>query len=317
MNSQDNKTKINAVIEPSMLPPFLKIAPFFLSTLLFNSAFFIFLTPFPLLMMKLLPKVKNYWYYLAFLSNLLLMALLTRDPLSLASFFLVSSISFFIPLFLIQMKLKPDVSILFTFLCTLFLSFLMILFFSLLKHKTPLLLLDEQIMKSSEQATEIFKSLGNKEIPDAVELKKSVYEQGFFMVVAFFVLTIWGNMLLIFRSPALRLFHSLNLEPSYFRKWKVTDHFIWVLIGSAAGVVFLKGILGVVFVNILKITLLPYALQGLAIIAFFMNLWKIEGIFRVITFLVIISFVSPLIIGLGVFDLWFDFRAKFGQIKET
>jgi len=299
------------------LPVFLKIAPFFLSAVLFHSAFFIFLTPFPLLMMRFFRGVPHFWFFCAVLSNSLLMILFSRDLLSVGTFFLMISFSWIIPFFMEKLKPRIDLVLTFSFFTVLVFVVLFIIGVSVYKNTTPLLFLEGQIEKSSTQVIEVLKAIDQKEIPEIKDLKKQVFEQGVFIFFAFFIFTAWGNMLLVFRSPVLGLFQRFNVPQDYFRKWKVTDHLIWLLIISGAGAVFFKDTWGIVSLNALKIILIPYALQGLAIIAFFFNLWKIEGFFRVILLIVIIGFISPLILMLGVFDLWFDFRVKFGQIKKT
>jgi len=54
-----------------------------------------------------------------------------------------------------------------------------------------------------------------------------------------------------------------------------------------------------------------YTIHGLSILSFFFDLWNVRGIFRAIGFLISVFVMMPLLLSLGFFDLWFDFRAKF------
>jgi hypothetical protein len=57
-----------------------------------------------------------------------------------------------------------------------------------------------------------------------------------------------------------------------------------------------------------------YAIQGLSILSFFFDVWNVRGVFRVLAFLAAIFIMMPLLLSLGFFDLWFDFRSKFRQV---
>jgi hypothetical protein len=46
-------------------------------------------------------------------------------------------------------------------------------------------------------------------------------------------------------------------------------------------------------------------------LSFFFDLWNIRGFFRAAGYLVSVFVMMPLLLSLGFFDLWFDFRAKF------
>lgn len=106
--------------------------------------------------------------------------------------------------------------------------------------------------------------------------------------------------------------HGKALLPAQapFRTWKVTENLIWVLIGSGAGVLFLQAPWQRLGWNILVVVLAIYFLQGLAILSYFFNLKRVPPLFRALGyFLVVVSFpLRMLATGVGVFDLWIDFR---------
>jgi uncharacterized protein YybS (DUF2232 family) len=75
-------------------------------------------------------------------------------------------------------------------------------------------------------------------------------------------------------------------------------------------VVFVDGRIGTFALNLLVILLPVYFLQGLAVIDCFFRRKAFSPVFRVIGYL-LVTLVNPLpivVTGVGVFDLWADFR---------
>jgi uncharacterized protein YybS (DUF2232 family) len=68
-----------------------------------------------------------------------------------------------------------------------------------------------------------------------------------------------------------------------------------------------------VSLNVFKFLMAIYALQGLSILAFAFDAWRVRGGFRALIYLLAVFFMMPLLLSLGFFDLWFDFRGKFRQ----
>jgi len=97
---------------------------------------------------------------------------------------------------------------------------------------------------------------------------------------------------------------------SLFHAWKVAEHFVWILIASGAAVLFTDGAWHRLALNVLVIILAIYFLQGLAILNHFFNVKGVPPFLRVLGyFLVVVSFpLRILTTGVGIFDLWIDFR---------
>ena len=68
-----------------------------------------------------------------------------------------------------------------------------------------------------------------------------------------------------------------------------------------------------VAVNLFRFLMAIYAIQGLSILSFFFDVWNVRGVFRGLAFLAGVLLMMPLLLSLGFFDLWFDFRSKFRQ----
>ncbi|ABK18859.1 YybS family protein [Syntrophobacter fumaroxidans] len=93
-------------------------------------------------------------------------------------------------------------------------------------------------------------------------------------------------------------------------EWKAPDHLIWGVI--AAGVMLLVPgkTLTVVGLNLLLILATVYLFQGLAILGFYFERWKMPRAMRLLSYGIVLlqQFATMAVILLGLFDLWCDFR---------
>jgi uncharacterized protein YybS (DUF2232 family) len=95
------------------------------------------------------------------------------------------------------------------------------------------------------------------------------------------------------------------------REWKGPEPLVWGLIASgfalvAPGLEFLY----IAALNVLLVIGACYFAQGLAIIAFFFHKNNVPRFLRGITYVLIVfqQILTLLVVGLGLFDLWGDFR---------
>jgi uncharacterized protein YybS (DUF2232 family) len=100
-------------------------------------------------------------------------------------------------------------------------------------------------------------------------------------------------------------------------RWKMHDKFVWLLIISGIFVLIPFGALKIVGLNVLVLLLLFYLFQGLSIVQFYCNKKSIPLFIRIIGYFLIFAqqFLLLLVIGLGVIDVWADFR-KLGKTNE-
>ena len=95
-----------------------------------------------------------------------------------------------------------------------------------------------------------------------------------------------------------------------FPEWKSPEWLVWILITAGFLVAFVEGIAGTFALNLLVILLPVYFLQGLAVIDCFFRRKAFSPIIRTVGYL-LVTLVNPLpmvVTGIGVFDLWADFR---------
>lgn len=105
----------------------------------------------------------------------------------------------------------------------------------------------------------------------------------------------------------------------FLREWKAPEPLVWGLI-ACGFVVFLygSGLLGAVALNLLLVLGACYFAQGLAVIAYFFNKNNVPRFLRGLTYVLIIfqQIFTLLVVGLGLFDLWGDFR-RLGKDRLT
>ena len=105
----------------------------------------------------------------------------------------------------------------------------------------------------------------------------------------------------------------------FLREWKAPEPLVWALI-ACGFVLFVSGggLLSAVALNLLLVIGACYFAQGLAVIAYFFNKNNVPRFLRGLTYVLIIfqQIFTLLVVGLGLFDLWCDFR-RLGKDKLT
>jgi uncharacterized protein YybS (DUF2232 family) len=122
-------------------------------------------------------------------------------------------------------------------------------------------------------------------------------------------LTVLVNIVFLCRRFPARRAQWLCAEN--FREWKAPEPLVWGLI-ACGFVIFIPGLqfLRIFAFNILLVIGAAYFIQGLAVIAYFFHKNNVPRFLRGVTY-VLIAFeqiFTLLVVGLGLFDLWGDFR---------
>jgi uncharacterized protein YybS (DUF2232 family) len=92
--------------------------------------------------------------------------------------------------------------------------------------------------------------------------------------------------------------------------WKAPDYLVWGVIGCGLSLFLPFEILKIIGLNGLLILMTVYFLQGIAIVSFYFNKKRFPRIVRIFlyTLIALQQLVLLVVIGLGFFDLWFNFR---------
>jgi uncharacterized protein YybS (DUF2232 family) len=123
-------------------------------------------------------------------------------------------------------------------------------------------------------------------------------------MAVFVLIQVWALSLLSGRH--------FSLPGDAYVDWKTPELLIWVLIGSGLLVITTDGLIKQFGLNLLLILLLAYFIQGLAIVTNLFERRRVPMFLRIPGYMMIL-FLNPLpiiVAGVGVFDLWIDFRKK-------
>ncbi len=95
-----------------------------------------------------------------------------------------------------------------------------------------------------------------------------------------------------------------------YRLWQLPEKLIWFFIVSAICTLIPAEPIRTIGINLLLVSGLLYFFQGVSILIYLLNKWKLPKLFRAVLYVMIIfqSFGTVLLIGVGVADVWFNFR---------
>ena len=128
------------------------------------------------------------------------------------------------------------------------------------------------------------------------------------LLLSFAFIVIINVLFLCRRYPARRA-EWLAIE--HLREWKCPDALVWGLIGCGFSLFFPAfGAVQVIALNLLLVIGAYYFAQGLAVIGFFFHKNNVPRFLRGLTYVLIVfqQIFTLLVVGLGLFDLWGDFR---------
>ena len=131
------------------------------------------------------------------------------------------------------------------------------------------------------------------------------------------ILTVWLNVL---AGRSLLRRHTGEF-PDFgdLALWKAPEKLVWLLIVSGSMTLAPIDILDTVGINILIVCCLIYLFQGLAIAGFFFRHKQVPVIFRWLFYMLIVvqQYMVILVIAVGLFDIWIDFRKRITGIKDA
>jgi uncharacterized protein YybS (DUF2232 family) len=136
------------------------------------------------------------------------------------------------------------------------------------------------------------------------------------LVLAAFSFTVWVNVL------SARYFFDRNgvSYPSFgdLTCWKAPDKTVWFFIAGGLIALLSAGDLIYIGLNLLVICTFVYLMQGLSIIGFLFKQKKVPPFAAFIFYFLIFiqQYILLLVVAVGLFDLWVDFRKYIKPLKE-
>ncbi len=122
------------------------------------------------------------------------------------------------------------------------------------------------------------------------------------------VIVAWLNLLM-----AVRFCRAQSVAlPSWpeWTRWGAPDYLVWPVIAAGFGFVLPSMTSKIIALNFLIVFGAVYLLQGLAIVVFYFDRWKLPKVLRALFYILLLlqQFATLGVVFLGFFDVWFDFR---------
>lgn len=202
------------------------------------------------------------------------------------------------------------------------LGFTVLIYYNVKTGRTPWGLIEFYISESIQENIRLYSQLDiSSEQVNLIKENADQIREGIISVFPALVLIstsfiVWLNILagkLIFQRRGLWYPDFGNLAC-----WKVADWMIWFLILSGGLFLVAAGMIKIVALNLLIVFLFIYMFQGLAIISFFFKKKNVPEFIRIICYFLIFGqqFLLLLVVGLGLFDIWLNFRKLDKKMKK-
>ena len=298
---------------PVRFPIWVRVIPFFLSSFLFLSGIFSIFAPLPILLLFFHTNRK--WAWLAALTNTVLVYV-AGGPSAIHFFAVfVLSISLSLPeLLLKKNSLEKSCSLVLLILGMV--ATLMVAGYAQLHHVNPFFELKNQVSGMVDYMIQNLSPESREQwmgTAEPAEWKHKMLVEIPSAVGMIALALVWINLTLVLRLNPRRIREHLGIDNRYLQNWKSPEYLVWPTI--LAGFLLLADIGWPtdVALNVFKFLMAVYAIQGLAILSFMFDVWNIRGFFRTLAYVVAVFLMMPLLLSVGFFDQWFDFRSKFRQ----
>lgn len=215
---------------------------------------------------------------------------------------------------LIELDLSIEKTMLYACGSVIFVGIAGLLFYSNLSDKGIYAFVAEYVSKNLKLTLEIYENMGVSQ--DSIHMISNSLENIKYvliriipaLVVASTFFVSWTNLLVA--KPILKsrgLFY-----PSFgsLKIWKAPEFLIWVIIGCGLLLLLPEKTFKIIGLNGLLIMLTVYFFQGIAIVSFYFEKKRFPRMLKVFLYSLIAlqQAVLLVIIGLGLFDMWLNFR---------
>jgi uncharacterized protein YybS (DUF2232 family) len=185
---------------------------------------------------------------------------------------------------------------------------------SILSGKSVSTIVSEYVAKNLELTMALYQSMGMtaeniRLISQALEqIHRALVRIMPALVTASTLFVVWINILLA--RPLLRSRSLFCPDYGPLNMWKAPETLVWVVIGCALAMFIPAGALKIIGLNGLLILMMVYFFQGIAIVAFYFEKKRFPRFVRLFlyTLIAVQQLVLLIVIGLGFFDMWVNFR---------
>jgi uncharacterized protein YybS (DUF2232 family) len=173
----------------------------------------------------------------------------------------------------------------------------------------------KQVRSHFSQSMEAFESMGESKA-EVEEMKAFAEKAAVSFAASYPAFLLIGSLIgaaanyALIRIAWMRFYGPGLFSGRAFSEWVCPENLVWGFILSGMSLFLGHGMVADAGLNVFLVILCIYFAQGLSIIIHFLKVRKVPTFFWFVLFILI--FVQPLLIllvaGLGVFDIWADFR---------
>lgn len=308
----DTKDSLEQAIKSEVrYPPWVAVTPFFMSSLLFITVFFAVFSPLPIVILKSLQK--NFLTAVALLTNLAIIWFLGGVSSAVLFACLAIPVAVGMPWMMFQKKYSFEVSTLLAWFVSCLLAAGFVLATIHLAHIDFIPQLKKEMDPFVDQLITASRDQGEPISLDRSEVINQMLDELPSVLAILFLITAWSNAVLLIRMNIGQIRQRLGLDNRFLYRWKSPEWLVYPAIIAGAVLIFSHSDAALVARSVLKALLAVYAIQGISILGYVLEHFAIKGLLRMVLFVMIIMFALPILIGVGFFDLWFDFRSKLRQ----
>jgi uncharacterized protein YybS (DUF2232 family) len=301
-------------------PKLVRIVPFFLSALFFLSAFFAVFAPLPILLLafRTVGRRSRLFALLAALTNGVVVFVAAGGASALIYCVFVVAPALAI-IEVLHRKKTLEKAALAALISIVLAAAVALVGYSRVKRVNPASEIKQGMSLVVDQLAASFQANAPKEGSDALEpadieeWKQDAWVELPSAIAVSALVLVWVNLMLLLRINPLYLRERLKIDAGYFLSWRAPEWLVWPTIVAGVTVLFDIGVASEWGRNLFKFFMAIYAIQGISVMAFFFQQWKVHRLLQAAGYIVAILLVMPLLLAIGFFDLWFDFRAKFRQ----
>ena len=205
-------------------------------------------------------------------------------------------------------------TILYTCLAVIVSGFFGLVFYSNVNGTEISVLVSEYIAQNLKLTMVLYESMGVSE-ESLIQLSNSL-EQIHYVLIRIVPAMVIGSTLFVAWINLLLAKGILTAKGVFFpdfgrlNHWKAPDALIWLFIGCGGMLLMPGNSLKMLGLNGLLILLTVYFLQGIAVVSYYFEKKRFPRALRLFlyTLIALQQFILLLIIGLGLFDIWLNFR---------
>jgi len=215
---------------------------------------------------------------------------------------------------LLELNLSIEKTILYACGSVIITGIICLLFYSNIANKEIFALVSEYVGKNLALTLSLYENMGMKQ--ESIQMISASLESIKYvliriipaLVVASTLFISWINLLL-----SKSIFNNWNLiypEFGTLKLWKAPELLVWIIIGCGILLIFPNNTLKILGLNGLLILMTIYFFHGIAIVSFYFEKKRLPRLLRFFLYSLIAlqQIVLLVVIGLGFFDMWLNFR---------